>query len=105
MGIICLLFAGIFLVYLLCFTVRSITFYGDSFLINYILRKRLVVNADVDYVSIEHVYRKGVRYEWVVARLRSGKEIKIGGTRESASEVYEKVKACEATNEEFLRGR
>ena len=105
LGIICFLFAVIFLVYLLGFTVRSIVFYDNYFSINYILRKRLVVNADVDFVSIEHVYRKGVRYEYVVARLRSGKKINIGGTSESVSEVYEKVKACESTNEEFLRGR
>src|SRR6185436_20817186 len=103
LGIICLLFAGVFLVYLLFFTTRSITFYDNYFVIHYILRKRMVVNADVDFVSIEHFYRKGVRYEYVVARLRSGKKIKIGGTRESASEVYEKVKKCESTNEEFLR--
>jgi hypothetical protein len=38
-------------------------------------------------------------------RLRSGRKINFGSFNEGIDTVYQKLKACESTNEEFLRGR
>lgn len=64
-----------------------------------------VEHADIDFVSLEQVTRKGVTSHYVLVRLRSGRKITLGNLRESADEVYEKIKACESTNEAFLARR
>lgn len=97
--------AGAFLVYLLLFEIQTIEIFHTYVSINYLCRKVRVEYADIDFVSLEQVTRKGVTSHYVLVKLRSGRKITLGNLRESADEVYEKIKACESTNEEFLARR
>ena len=99
------LFAGAFLVYLLFFEIQTVEIFPTYISIKYLCRKVRVEHADIDFVSLEQVTRKGVTSHYVLVKLRSGRKITLGNLRESAEEVYEKIKACESTNEEFLAGR
>lgn len=97
--------AGAFLVYLLFFEIQTIEIFPTYLSINYLCRKLRVAHADIDFVSLEQVTRKGVTSHYVLVKLRSGRKITLGNLRESADVVYDKVKACESTNEDFLARR
>ena len=60
-------------------------------------------HRDIEFVSMEQFTNKGVTSNYVQLRLRNGKKIKVANLRESADEAYEKLKACESSNEEFLQ--
>jgi hypothetical protein len=100
-----LLGAGAFLVYLLFFEIQTVEIFRTHISIKYLCRKVRVEHADIDFVSLEQVTRKGVTSHYVLVKLRSGRKITLGNLRESIDEVYEKSKACASTNEEFLAGR
>lgn len=100
--VLLLLIAGAFLVYLLFFEIQTVEIFPTYMSINYLCRKVRVEHADIDYVSLEEIIRKGVTSHYVLVKLRGGRKITLGNLRESAEEVYAKVQACESTNEEFL---
>ena len=97
------LMAGGFLLYVLFFEIQTLEIFPTYLSINYICRKRLIAHRDIEYVSMEQFTNKGVTSKYVLIRLRTGRKIKVGNLRESADVVYEKLKACESSNEEFLQ--
>jgi uncharacterized protein YlzI (FlbEa/FlbD family) len=99
------LVAGLFLLYVLSFEIQTMEIFPTYLSINYICRKRLIAHRDIEHVSMEQFTNKGVTSKYVLLRLRNGKKITVGNLRESADVVYEKLKACESSNEEFLQGQ
>lgn len=97
------LMAVLFLLYVLFFEIQTLEIFATYLSINYICRKRLIAHRDIEYVSMEQFTNKGVTSHYVLLRLGNGKKIKVGNLRESADVVYEKLKACESSNEEFLQ--
>lgn len=97
--------AVLFLLYLLFFEIQTIELFPTYLSINYLCRKRRVEHCDIDHVSLEQITRKGVTSHYILLRLRNGRKITLGNLRESAEVVYEKLKGCESTNQEFLEGR
>lgn len=100
---LCLTAAAGFALFLVFFEVQSVEFFPTYLSINYILRKRLVDHADIEFVSLETGSNRGVTYHYVQMRLRDGMKIKLSGFKEDVEDVYERIKACESSNEEFLR--
>lgn len=98
-----LLGAGLFLLYILFFEIQTIEIFPTYLSIDYICRKTLIAHRDIEFVSIEQFTNKGVTSKYVLLRLRNGRKIKLGNLRESADVVYEKLKACESSNEEFIQ--
>lgn len=107
--LICFGVAGLLLLYFLFLEVQTIEFFPTYLSINYLLRKRRIERADIDYVSMETgSSRTGgvpMKYNYVQMRLKNGRKINFGSFREGIDIVYEKLKACESTNEGFLKGR
>jgi hypothetical protein len=97
------LMAGLFLLYGLLFEIQTIEIFPTYLSIKYLCRKTLIAHRDIEYVSMEQTTHKGVTSNYVLMRLRSGRKIKVGNLRESADVVYEKLKACESSNGEFLQ--
>jgi len=101
--------AGLTLLYVLFFDIQRVELFPTYILISYLLRKRHIERADIDFVSMEtRTTRSGGisrTYYYVQVRLRSGRKINFGSFKEGIDAVYQKLKACESTNEEFLRGR
>jgi len=94
-------------VYVLFFQVHTIDFFPTYISLNYILRKRVIECADIDFVSMETRRTNTGGIPWTVnyvrMKLRSGKKIDLFGFQDG---LYGKLKACESTNEQFLlRGR
>jgi hypothetical protein len=106
---ICLVFAGALVLYGLFFDIQTVEFFPTHILINSILRKRRFERADIEFVSMETGTTRagGISrtYHYVQMRLRSGRKINFGSFNEGIDAVYQKLKACESTNEEFLIGR
>ena len=109
LGIIFFCLAALVVLYCLFFDVQTVEFFPTSISINYLLRKRRIERADIDFVSMETGTTRagGIprTYNYVQMRLRSGQKINFGSFQEGVDAVYQKLKACESTNEEFLRGR
>ena len=101
--------AGLTLFYFLFFDIQRVEFFPTYISISYVLRKRRIERADIDFVSMEtSTTRSGGisrTYNYVQMRLRSGRKINFGSFKEGIQTVYGKLKAYESTNEEFLRGR
>ena len=101
--------AGLTLFYFLFFDIQRVEFFPTYISINYVLRKRRIERADIDFVSLETGRTRSggisTTYNYVQVRLRSGRKINFGSFKEGIDAVYQKLKACESTNEEFLRGR
>jgi hypothetical protein len=95
--------------YALFFDIQTVEFFPTYISLNSILRKRRLERADIDFVSMETGTSRagGISrtYNYVQMRLRSGRKINFGSFNEGIDAVYRKLKACESTNEEFLRGR
>jgi hypothetical protein len=106
---ICLVFAGALVLYGLFFDIQTVEFFPTYISLNSILRKRRIERADIDFVSMETQTTNagGIRrtYNYVQMKLRSGRKINFGSFDEGIDAVYQKLKACESTNEEFLKGR
>jgi hypothetical protein len=106
---ICFVFAGGLVIYALFFDIQTVEFFPTFISINYILRRRRIERADIDFVSMETgtTNAGGIRrtYNYVQMKLRSGRKINFGSFNEGLDAVYQKLKACESTNEEFLKGR
>lgn len=106
---ICFAIAGALVLGLLFFEIQTVEFFPTYISINYLLRKRRIERADIDFVSMETgtTNAGGVRrtYNYVQMKLRSGRKINFGKFNEGIDAVYQKLKACESTNEEFLQGR
>jgi hypothetical protein len=104
--LICFAIVALTLLYSLFFDIQKVEFFPTYVSINSILRKRRIERADIDFVSMEtttrRVYGIPVSSNYVRVKLRSGRKIDLYGFQEG---VYAKLKACESTNEEFLRGR
>lgn len=98
-----ILVAGLFLLYVLFFEIQTIEIFPTYLSINYICRKRLIAHRDIESVSMKNFTNKGVTSKYVQLRLRNGEKITVGNLRESADVVYEKLKACESSNEEFIQ--
>lgn len=100
---------GAFLFTLLAarFEVRTVTFHDRYVIVDYYLwRKLLIECGDIEHVSIEEKRSsKSIPYEVVCMRLRDGKKISMTGFKEGNQAFYEQLKACESTNEEFLKPR
>ena len=101
--------AGGLAFYALFFDIQTVEFFPTYISLNSILRKRRLERADIDFVSMETGTTRagGISrtYNYVQMRLRSGRKINFGSFNEGIDAVYQKLKACESTNEEFLRGR
>ena len=97
------LMAGLFVLYVLFFEIQTIEIFPTYLSIKYLCRTRLIAHRDIEYVSMEQTTRKGVTSHYVLIRLSSGRKITVGNLRESADVVYQKLKACESSNEEFLQ--
>ena len=100
--------AGGYLLYFLFFEIQKVEIFRTYLSIKYRCRKVRVEHAEIDNVSIEQTSRTGrstVTGRYIILRLKSGRRIRLGNLRDSADVVYEKLKACESTNEEFLSGR
>jgi len=65
----------------------------------------LIGHADIESVDIRQTTRRGVSAKYIILRLRNGRKITVGNLRESAEVVYAKLKECESTNEDFLKGQ
>jgi len=95
--------------YCLFFQVQSVEFFPTSISLNSILRKRRIEHVDVDFVSMEerrtNAGGMSGTVKYVRVKLRSGRKIDLSGFQEPIETVYQKLKECESTNEEFLRGR
>jgi hypothetical protein len=104
--LICFAIVVLTLLGVLFFDIRTVEFFPTYISINYILRKRRIERADIDFVSMEtttrRVYGVPVSSNYVRVKLRSGRKIDLYGFQEGC---YAKLKACESTNEEFLKGR
>ena len=101
--------AGLTLVYILFFDIQRVEFFPTWISINYVLRKQRIERAEIEFVSMETgTTRSGGiprTYQYVQVRLRSGRKINFGSFKEGIDAVYQKLKASESTNEEFLRDR
>jgi hypothetical protein len=107
--LICFAVAALILLYSLFFDAQTVEFFPTYISINSILRKRRIERAVIDFVSMETGTTRvaGIprTYRYVQMRLRSGKKINFGSFKEGIDAVYQKLKACESTNEEFLKER
>ena len=107
--LICFGVAALILLYSLFFDAQTVEFFPTYVSINCILRKRRIERADIDFVSMETrtTRASGIpqTYNYVQMRLRSGRKMNFGSFKEGVDAVYQKLKACESSNEEFLRGR
>ena len=90
--------AALFLLYFLFFEIQTVEIFPAYLSINYLCRKKLVEHSEIDSVSIQQINRSKVSAKYIILRLRNGSKIQLGNLRESAEEVYEKLKACEGTN-------
>jgi len=97
------LMAVSFLLYGLLFEIQTVEIFPTYLSIKYLCRTRLIAHADIEHVSMEQFTNKGVTSKYVRLRLRNGKKITVGNLREDPETVYEKLKACESSNEEFLQ--
>ena len=97
--------AGLFLLYFLFFEIQTIEMFPTYLSINYICRKRLIAHRDIEYVSMEQFTNKGVTSKYVMLRLRNGRKVTVGNLRESADVTYQKLKACESSNDDFLQAQ
>ena len=106
---ICFVIAGGLVLGLLFFDIQTVEFFPTHISINYILRRRRIEGADIDFVSMETrtTNAGGIprTYNYVQMKLRSGRKINFGKFNEGIDAVYQKLKASESTNEEFLRDR
>jgi hypothetical protein len=95
--------------YCLFFQAQAIEFFPTWIQINYLLRRRRLERGDIDFVSLEEYTSntRGIRTttKYVRLKLRNGRKIDLSGFQDDIGSVYQKLKACESTNEEFLKGR
>ncbi len=109
LGIIFFCLVALVVLYSLFFDIQTVEFFPTYISINYLLRRRRIERADIDFVSMETGTTRagGIprTYNLVQMKLRSGRKINFGKFDEGIDAVYQKLKACESTNEEFLRGR
>ncbi len=106
MPVMCFVVAGGLILAYLFFDIQTVEFFPTYISLNYILRKRRIERADIDFVSLEtRTTKDGGTYSYVQMKLRSGRKINFGTFKEGTDAVYQKLKACESTNEEFLQGR
>jgi hypothetical protein len=101
--------AGLTFVYVLFLDIQRVEFFPTYISINYVLRQEAIERAVIEFVSMETgTTRSGGiprTYNYVQMRLRNGRKINFGSFKEGIDAVYQKLKACESTNEEFPRGR
>ncbi len=109
MAIVFLAITIVAIVFGLFFQVQSIDFFPACISINYILRKRRIDRTDIDFVSLEERRTNAGgsprTVNYVQVKLRSGTKIDLSGFQEDIHTAYQKLKACESNNEDFLRGR
>ncbi len=107
MSLVFIAIALFIIVYFFFLEVQAIELFPAHLLLKYPLRKRRLERVDIDFVSLEvrTSTNRGVTstQRFVRLKLRSGGKIDLAGFQVDIDTAYQKLKAYESTNEEFLR--
>jgi len=109
MSFVFIAIAILIVAYFLFLEVQAIELFPTCLVFKYLLRKRRIERVDIDFVSMETrtSRSRGITstHQFVRLKLRSGRSINLEGFQVDLQTAFEKLKAYESTNEEFLRDR